>query len=253
MGVNIYHCREYCNRHLFRRCEGRSFFSIFVPMIPKIFRLTLFLAAVLAAAQDASAKFPVRLWDDDMARHTFSLGVGPGWSSKNNPFAGTAGLSTDEISPLGVQTALRYDWSYFRGYEVALGTGATYIFSAKSSRLDGGAEYRGGVKLGETFHYIGVNAVNTKMWFGKRTIWDVCIHMGYMGGSSWMKAEGDRQRVAQNGFMAGISTGLDVLITAWLGVGVRLNAMTGVMYPSGSSASRDYSCASLMFGAVYCF
>ncbi len=216
-------------------------------------RLTLSFVTVLTVVQDATARFPVRFWDDDMARHTFSLAAGPGWFSKNNPFLGSPGLIPDDISSLGMQAMLRYDWSYFRGYEVAVGTGATYIFSSNLSRTDGGILYRGDVKLGEAFHYIGVNAINTKMWFGKRTIWDVCIHMGYMGGSSRMKADGDRQSVAENGFMAGISTGVDVLITAWLGVGVRLNAMTGVMYPSGSSVSRDYTSASLMVGTVYCF
>ncbi len=216
--------------------------------------LILLFVAVLAAVQDAAARFPVRLWDDDMARHTFSLDAGPGLFSRNNPFLAATGFTVDDMTvpPVGVQAALRYDWSYFRGYEVAVGTGATYIFSAGSSRLDGGM-FRDDVKLGSSFHYIGINAIDTKMWFGKRTVWDVCIHMGYMGGSSWMKTGGERRSVAENGFMAGISTGLDFLVTAWLGVGVRLNAMTGVLYPSGSSVSRECSSASLMVGVVYCF
>ena len=217
------------------------------------FRLILAVVAAVTAVHDAAAKFPVRLWDDDMARHTFSLEAGPALFSGNNRLLGAAGYADGDITPVGAQVALRYDWSYFRGYEVAVGTGVTYIFSGTSSRLDGGILHRGGVRLGESFHYIGLNAVDTKMWFGKRTVWDVCIHMGYMGGSSWMKAGDERQSVAQHGFMAGISTGLDFLITAWLGVGVRLNTMTGVLYPSGSSSSREYSSGSLMVGAVYCF
>lgn len=221
--------------------------------IGKSFRAAAVGAAVLFVAADAAAQMPVRKWDDDMARHTFSLGLGPGWYSDNNPVLDMASLQNDDITPVGVEVALRYDWSYFRGYEVAVGVGATYIFSANASSLDSGFAYRGEVRAGDAFHYIGLNAVNTKMWFGKRTVWDVCIHMGYMGGNSWMKAEGRRQSVSEHGFMAGLSTGLDVLITAWLGVGIHLNGMTGVLYPSGSSSSREYSRAAVRIGAVYCF
>lgn len=213
--------------------------------------ISLFIILIIIPLH-AAAQLPKRNWDDDMAKHTFSLNIGPAWFADTNPVLNLSSLQNDEITPVGFEAALRYDWSYFRGYEVALGMGATYIFSYSTMLADGRPYRTGDVRLGEAFHYIGVNAVNTKMWFGKRTIWDVAIHMGYMGGSSWMKADGRRDALSEHGFMAGLSTGLDFLITAWFGVGVNVNVMTGMLYSSGS-ASREYTRASVRFGAVYCF
>lgn len=215
--------------------------------------MLLFIVLFLIPLRYAAAQFPTRNWNDDMARHTFSLNIGPSWFTDNNPVFDLSSLVDDDITPVGFEVALRYDWSYFRGFEVALGTGATYIYSYNTMLVDGRPHFIGDVRVGEAFHYLGANVVNTKMWFGKRTIWDACIHMGYMGGRSWIKAEGHRDRLSEHGFMAGLSSGLDIMVTAWLGVGVNVNVMTGVLYSSGSSSSREYTRASVRFGAVYCF
>jgi hypothetical protein len=202
-------------------------------------RLLIVAALLIGALTEASAGLPVRYWSDDMAQHTFSLNAGPGWFLGNTA---------------GVETGLRYDRSYFRGYDVALGVGATYLFSASSSRLDGGIEYGGDIRIGNETHYLGINALDVKFWFGERTVWDVCLHGGWIGGRAWSKYPGDVGRqygLFDNGIMGGISTGLDFMITAWFGVGIHLNAMSGMIFSDGSSS--EYSRAAVRLGATYCF
>lgn len=195
---------------------------------------------------------PVRYWSDDMPQHTFSLGIGPAWFTSNVPFLSMESLQNEGVTPVGFDLALRYDWAYFRGYEVSLAAGLAYMFLYDSYLADPPRGQRGMARVGEKLHYAGVNVLNTKMWFGSRVIWDVCMHMGYAGGVSTMNYEGNRSRLLENGFMAGVSTGVDCLITAWLGVGIHLNAMTGMLY-YGDSSSREYSRADVRLGVVYCF
>lgn len=210
------------------------------------------LLSALFAASGAKGQLPVRYWSDDMPQHTFSLGLGPSWFTSNVPFLNLGDLQNEDVSPVGFDVTLRYDWAYFRGFDVSLAAGFSYMFLYDSYLVDAPVGHRGEARVGERLNYAGLNLLNTKMWFGSRVIWDVCMHMGYAGGVSVMKYGNDRDRIRENGFMAGISTGIDCLITAWLGVGIHMDVMTGMLY-SGSSSSREYTRANIRVGAVYCF
>lgn len=218
-------------------------------------RIIRILPVFVLICAGARAQLPVRHWNDDMPRHTFSLGLGPSWFTDNVPFLDLEGLRNEGGVPVGLDVVLRYDWAYFRGFDVSLAAGLSYMFLYDSYGVDAPVGQRGEVRVGERLHYAGVNAFNTKMWFGRRIIWDVCAHMGYAGGVSVMKYDGERSRMRENGFMAGLSTGIDCLITAWFGIGIHMDVMTGVLYPGGGSSlsPRDYTRANVRVGAVYCF
>lgn len=212
----------------------------------------ILLSVALLFLQDAAGQgFPVRHWNDDMPRHTFSLGIGPSWLPDNNPILNLEALTDENISPAGLDVALRYDWAYFRGYEVSLATGLTYLFTHSSYPVN--IPHTHDIRIREALHYVGANAINTKMWFGSRVIWDVCIHAGYLGGTSGLKQGGSIEKNRENGFAGGVSTGVDCLITAWIGIGIHMNVMAGALFPAGSSSSRDYVRANVRVGAVYCF
>lgn len=213
----------------------------------------LLFAAVSAVGAASGQVFPVRYWSDDMPQHTFLLGAGPSWIAGRSPLAESYDLDLDGSSPIGVNLALRYDWSYFRGYEVAMGTGLTCVFIRNSRSFRDRSSFASGGRLSEQFGYIGVNAVDTKMWFGKRLIGDVSIHMGYLWGASVMKMDETdvKTKVGQNGFAGGVSVGLDCLITAWLGVGLHLDVLAGT--PRYGSSERDFTECAARIAAVYCF
>lgn len=215
--------------------------------------LLLTLAALFTFQNLCAQWFPVRKWNDDMPRHTFSLGVGPALYKNNNPLRDTPALRGEKSVPVGMEAALRYDWSYFRGYEVSLGAGLIYSFAYSPMRFEAGRTLDTETRIAEMLHYAGINLIDTKMWFGRRIIWDVSINAGYLGGSTRKTWAGGSEKAVEHGFLAGVSTGLDFLITAWLGVGVHFNAGAGMLYTQGSDTSREYSRTSLRLGAVYCF
>lgn len=218
-----------------------------------MFTLMTVLTAATVVPTAAGQGFPVRYWTDEMPQHTFSLGVGPSWILGKNPLAESENIEMRGASPVGVNLALRYDWSYFRGYEVAMGTGLTSMFIYSSRPFRDRSSFASDGKLSESFGYLGVNAVNTKMWFGKRFIGDVSIHMGYLWGVSAVKRDtaNDKTKVNQNCFAGGVSAGVDCLITAWLGVGVHFNLLAGT--PRFGGSQRDFTECAVRIGAIYCF
>lgn len=222
-----------------------------LPMKKQLLILSAF--ALMGAAAVSGQGLPVRYWSDDMPQHTFSLGIGPTITGGNSVMD-MLDLGNEDVSRVGFDLALRYDWAYFRGYEVSLATGLTYIFSNNSHPVYAPLGLRGEGRVSESLHYAGINALNTKMWFGSRVIWDVSLHAGYLGGAFAIRyGDGERTSIRENGFAAGFSTGIDCLITAWLGVGIHINVMTGLLYTAGSSEARDYSRANVRVGVVYCF